>query len=257
MFGAALLCAGLENASLILLVSFFLPLLGLAVWLHFPFVNALFLTFGCGGVFTLIGFAFQNSRIAQQNLLIALSMPMVELLAGGINGLIAHITTTIGDAELLNLDHGVSSAIYMWTVARTWRLVTAYAVYVGLPAVVALGVRFTIGRARVHLLRALCLAPILAVFCYLIMPAVGPVHIGQPSAWRNCMPSLHLTWAALLWLNAHPRWWKAASFLFALLTAYATLATGEHYWVDLVAAISFTLGVQWLSEPSCQEELPD
>jgi len=56
-----------------------------------------------------------------------------------------------------------------------------------------------------------------------LMPAVGPVHIGQPFAVRNCNASLHLTWAALLWLNARLFWLRWFLFGFMLVTALATL----------------------------------
>jgi len=37
------------------------------------------------------------------------------------------------------------------------------------------------------------------------------------------------------------------AWTFVLLTAFSTLGTGEHYSVDLVAAVPFALGVQWLA----------
>lgn len=249
LFCPALLCLGLENSSLILLTIFAAPFLCLGVLLRFPISTVLLLAFGFGGILTLGRSAFKGSLISQQNLLIALIIPVVPLLAGDANSLIARITPITYDTEFLGLDHGISTAIYMWALKRTWRVIAAYAIYVALPAAVALGIRFTLGRARVQLLWALCIAPVLAVLCFVIIPAVGPAHVGQPNAWRNCMPSLHLTWAFLLWLNASPRWWKVSSFLFVLLTVFATLATGEHYWIDLAVAIPFSYLVQWLSDP--------
>jgi len=63
---------------------------------------------------------------------------------------------------------------------------------------------------------------------------------------RNGVPSLHLTWALLIWWNTRslPRWARATAFAFVLATAFDTLATGEHYLFDLVVALPFSLWMQ-------------
>src|ERR1039458_1694808 len=53
------------------------------------------------------------------------------------------------------------------------------------------------------------------------------------------MPSLHLTGALLLWIHASPRM-RIPMLIFAILTAPAALGRGEHYAVDLLAALPFT-----------------
>jgi len=70
-----------------------------------------------------------------------------------------------------------------------------------------------------------------------------PVPIMFP---RNGVPSLHLTWALMIWLNTRglPRWARAAALALVLATAFDTLATGEHYLFDLVVALPFTLSMQ-------------
>jgi predicted membrane-bound spermidine synthase len=67
----------------------------------------------------------------------------------------------------------------------------------------------------------------------------------QPAA-RNGMPSWHVGWALILWLNAWhaPRAVRAGFALFFALTVLATLATGEHYLVDLVAVFPAAVAVQ-------------
>ena len=99
---------------------------------------------------------------------------------------------------------------------------------------------------------------------YQICPAMGPVHVfprdfpqnvpadAQPHAIaltvapRNAMPSLHTAWAALIWwsLRFSSRWIRVAAAAFLGLTLMATLGFGEHYLIDLVAAVPFTLAVQ-------------
>lgn len=74
------------------------------------------------------------------------------------------------------------------------------------------------------------LAPVRAV------PAVA-------GAARNCMPSVHFLWALLAVMGAcrlRPLW-RAGFALFAALTALATIGLGEHYLIDLVVAVPFTV----------------
>ena len=82
-------------------------------------------------------------------------------------------------------------------------------------------------------------AGVLGSLLYLLCPAVGPVWAQTPGAPRNCMPSMHLTWALLLFCYS-PRWLRPFAAIFALLTALATLGLGEHYVLALVAALPFT-----------------
>jgi hypothetical protein len=63
---------------------------------------------------------------------------------------------------------------------------------------------------------------------------------------RNGVPSLHFTWALLIWWNTRtlPRWGRAAATAFVLATAFDTMATGEHYLFDLIVALPFALCMQ-------------
>ncbi len=70
-----------------------------------------------------------------------------------------------------------------------------------------------------------------------------------PQFIRNCMPSLHTTWALLMVMNMAGlgralRW---GARVFALLTVLATLALGQHYLIDLVVAVPFAVAVQSLA----------
>jgi hypothetical protein len=57
------------------------------------------------------------------------------------------------------------------------------------------------------------------------------------------MPSLHLGAALLVWWNSRfwPRWGRVLAASFALATAFATMALGEHYLADLIVAFPFAL----------------
>ena len=96
---------------------------------------------------------------------------------------------------------------------------------------------------------------------YPLLPACGPAHAfpaGIPLTATgtmvlhgvpNCVPSLHMTTALLIVFYRLPgRFSSWATGLFALGTAWATLATGEHYVIDLVVAVPFTYFVRGVVE---------
>lgn len=105
---------------------------------------------------------------------------------------------------------------------------------------------------------------------YQLCPAAGPVYLGGsafpdhlplagdalksvviPDAPRNAMPSLHIAMCLLILYNT---WfgglkWRLYGFLCLLLTAIATLGTGEHYLIDLVVAVPLSAAVQMACSP--------
>jgi hypothetical protein len=96
-----------------------------------------------------------------------------------------------------------------------------------------------------------------AVLCgplYLLVPACGPKYAFAGWPWgdssavpapyaapRNCMPSMHVAWAAVLALSA--RSWRTRLLFgaFALATCVATIGTGEHYVVDVIGGLAFSV----------------
>lgn len=75
--------------------------------------------------------------------------------------------------------------------------------------------------------------------------ALEPIPIASQFP-RNAMPSLHMTWALLIWWNLRScgRVLHGIGLAFAILTAMGTLGTGEHYLIDLVVAFPFALMIQ-------------
>ncbi|MFN0317910.1 MAG: fused MFS/spermidine synthase, partial [Burkholderiales bacterium] len=76
---------------------------------------------------------------------------------------------------------------------------------------------------------------------------------------RNGMPSMHFGWALLFWMNAGllpqpklAKFLRAFAAVFLALTGLATLTLGEHYLVDLVVAVPFSVALQAL----CTDVLP-
>lgn len=140
--------------------------------------------------------------------------------------------------------------------------------YVGLPIVIALVysgllLRST-PRAISAMLAFLITGPIGIVF-YNMFPAMGPAHIFlQAFPWhplsfsnvqklvveplaipgaRNAIPSLHMGWVILAWWYSRglPSWQRVIAALFLVFTFLSTMGTGEHYFIDLVAAVPFAL----------------
>jgi len=156
-------------------------------------------------------------------------------------------------------------------------------VYLALP--VAMGLTFAgcVRRDRGNAVEAvvafLITGPIGACF-YAVFPALGPVHIFsnnfpwgpltaeqanrlflEPVAMagpRNAIPSLHAAWIFLvLWYAQKLSLVErviAGGFVF--FTLCATLGTGEHYFVDLVVAIPFTVMILGLTQVCCLRQQP-
>jgi PAP2 superfamily len=121
------------------------------------------------------------------------------------------------------------------------------------------------------------------VIFYNLLPACGPVYVFgskfpfEPlsnqqvkemlvhpvviSGIRNAFPSLHVAWALLACWYAEglSNWAKFFALLFLTGTVLATLGLGEHYFIDLVAALPFALMIKavcalqipWLDRHRC------
>ncbi len=71
-------------------------------------------------------------------------------------------------------------------------------------------------------------------------------------SWPNGMPSLHLASVIVAYWHARPfgRRARGAAAVFLVGTFLATLGLGEHYFVDLVVALPFTLAIHAACVPS-------
>jgi hypothetical protein len=93
---------------------------------------------------------------------------------------------------------------------------------------------------------------------YRLLPKLLLEKVPVPSTVpRNAIPSLHLTWALLLYWNTKgmSRILRASLGIYLALTVVSTLGTGEHYFVDLLAAVPFALMVQAVVSPACHVPL--
>jgi membrane-associated phospholipid phosphatase len=121
----------------------------------------------------------------------------------------------------------------------------------------------------VHTILALALTFPLIVPFYLMLPACGPayafpgfpfvhpsfgaLHLVALDAAPNAFPSGHM--ATALVVGWYLRRWKAglvAGAIFAALTALATMATGQHYCIDLVFAVPYAALVVFVAEHAVQ-----
>jgi len=121
--------------------------------------------------------------------------------------------------------------------------------------------------AKIHLIHAFVIAGISGFVLYNICPAVGPhVTFGpqfpyqlpdigafpiksfQSASVHNAMPSLHITWALLVWVAA----WELGSIavliasMIVMFTGLATVGFAEHYFIDLIVALPLVMMVQGL-----------
>jgi len=129
--------------------------------------------------------------------------------------------------------------------------------------------------ARPTLMLQFLAATLLGYPLYYLMPAESPIyffvglfpdHLPSASAvathlvpapapaFRNAMPSLHTTWLllVLLALRRSPLWQRAIGAALLAGTILATLGFGEHYAVDLIAALPLVL----LVRGTCAAALP-
>lgn len=121
--------------------------------------------------------------------------------------------------------------------------------------------------------RTLFVPYVVAALCYLWLPATGPgvaidgypataampqdlqmTMVSVVSAPRNAMPSIHLSsaiWIFMLCAALRHKIFFVFGALFVAITAWATLAIGEHYLIDLVVAMSFApaLGLFLINPP--------
>jgi len=91
----------------------------------------------------------------------------------------------------------------------------------------------------------------------------GSWHTGSLATDANqfgAMPSLHIAWAVwctlVLWRLSSNTWIRAVAVAYPCVTAFAVLATGNHYLLDLVGGLAtFALActVVWLARAACHK----
>jgi PAP2 superfamily len=87
--------------------------------------------------------------------------------------------------------------------------------------------------------------------------AFGSWHTGSLASQANqlaAMPSLHIAWAVwctlVIWSISRRLWLRALAVLYPCLTAFAVLATGNHFVLDIVAGLvvaAVAAAIVWLA----------
>jgi membrane-associated phospholipid phosphatase len=165
--------------------------------------------------------------------------------------LITKLTPTTADARLLRIDHSLGidpSHFATWMYGRHHHLFTFLLWVYNLLAPV-MAITWIIERNHT-MRRALLFGGIFCWFFYAAIPAVGPIyytHGGSADALRNCFPSMHFTWALLIALNSRS-WLRWPLWVYAGLIGISTIALGQHYVIDLIAALPYTAAMQLLAK---------
>jgi hypothetical protein len=200
----------------------------------------------------------------------ALVLPMFSLVAGVSMDAVTRSEPSAYDLYLYAFDCGLGitpgASIAKLFDALPWIGIAASAIYALLLLFPTLYDAWGLRRGvRGSLMTAFVVAGVGGFIFYQICPGLGPLyvfgsrfpsHLPAPgqfnlalyhgSGARNAMPSMHMTWALLVWWSA----WELtplARFIatgFATLTFLATLGFGEHYLVDLIVAVPFVLLIE-------------
>ena len=154
-----------------------------------------------------------------------------------------------------------------------WFRAIGTALYIGLPIPLAMVYSGQLIRDRKKAypaMAALLLTGPIGILFYNLFPALGPAHIFlQDFPWhpmstlqaahllrepiavkgvQNAIPSLHIAWVLLAWWYSRGLsvWERGIALTFVVFTVFATLGTGEHYFIDLVVAYPFSVMMQSL-----------
>ena len=275
----AILCGSDQRRTRVLRAGFLLEVIRFAVVVKqgIPFDSAM-LSIGYGFFAAALGdfFIHRQWRLAALISLVPIGMANA---AFGLGAIVRRITPRTYDGALYALD-GVLRIPFSEIAGNAFASMPALAAtcliaYALLPAAIAAGLgleefNFRNGKSRgvgVNLLLAYTVSGTIAALLYVLTPGTGPLHafpgafpaslpdassvpLGlaefAPNSPRNAMPSFHVAWAIILArsLAGSRVSLRLGVLIFASLTALATIGSGEHYVVDLVAAAPFLVALE-------------
>jgi hypothetical protein len=258
------------------------------VFLHYQFYVIASISFvGMGSLFVMGLRAIWLEAEQRKTALLAL-IPSILIAASNFFVGYSHLLTEKAHPKVLDLYlYSFDSSL---RVQFAFRLGQAFAAwnwfrklskvfYIGLPFAIAIAYAGQVVRIRekaIPIFAALFLAGPFGILFYNLFPALGPLHIFVDRfPWhplttgevrrlflepvpvpglRNAIPSLHMAWVLLaFWYSQKLSVLeRSIAFAFVVFTIFATMGTGEHYFVDLIVAFPFALFMQAL----CATSLP-
>ncbi len=213
-----------------------------------------------GALVIMAGALFRrDQRRRQEDILVAAGFTI--FIAGAASAhmwLISRTPITI-DERLLRLDRslGLDTLRIAFRLQRLHLVPLLSAIYAALSIV--MGLSWSLER-NWRMLLACILGGLLCFPFYAAFPAVGPgwydwrLHVPAPVP-RNCVPSMHLTWALLLAMNARHPALRYPLWLYAALLGTATITLGQHYFIDLALAVPNAVALQFIAE-RCSRHVP-
>lgn len=210
----------------------------------------------------------QGYKIALRD---ALVLPVFSLVAGVLMNLVNGGAKSSYDYFLQAFDSTLGSPGHIvagWFKTFPWLATAASITYSSLlifPPLYHGWAGYRGVRGGMHLMNAFVIAGIGGFVLYQICPAIGPLYCfkGQfpdrlpgidglnlqsfsSTEVHNAMPSMHMTWALLVWWSS----WRLGRLAIAIasgfvgLTVLAMLGFGEHYAIDLVVSVPLVMMVE-------------
>lgn len=215
--------------------------------------------------FALIMVSRRDQIPISQRFLVGVAIYIGSTFAIPFESLASTISPLTMDNYLLRIDRflgldGYTLARYVNSNPLIYHLLAI--AYCSLPLIIA--VSYVVEPSST-LIKSLVLASILGEIVYIMVPAIGPMAAFANFPWtdpksmhglmvvkanypRNAFPSLHFGWVLILFMNCNNRIYKSFLTVYLFLMALATVGGGQHYFIDLIAAVPFTASIQWVSE---------
>jgi hypothetical protein len=213
----------------------------------------------------------ESTRMRLAFLFALLSM-IVDAAAVPFHAWVSKLNPRVLDLYLYSFDASlrVQLSFLMGQAYATWHRFgdAGMFIYIGLPVVLAMVVAGHLlqgSKKAIPAIVAFLVTAPLGIIFYNLFPALGPRYIFGPrfpwnpltieqaahlrlepilaEGYRNAMPSLHIAWVLLAWWFSRGLsvWERAIAMIFVVFTVFATLGSGEHYFIDLVVGFPFAL----------------
>lgn len=211
-----------------------------------------------------------DARRSEYMLVIALGAVILSPAAQAIADRLSGLRPMKMDLYAYGLDRYLGEPAFVLgrgVTPHMWAKVVLNVAYGLLPMAVVFVLTSHIARRRAgvgHMVWAFVLNLALAPVFYLMFPVCGPrfafpgfplepglvlPHMVHIDAAPNGVPSVHMSTALLvLWFSRKRRAAMAMAGVYGLLIVAATLASGQHYAVDLLAAVPYAAGILWLTK---------